>query len=106
LEFYLKNLKPLFHIQYYDSCDLAGIDKSDDQESIIHQQFINRVIDRAVKQLLKNEGDNYLYMPKDDWFEKMNLKAKIIKNGEHEMYTDKNVVNMTCSELIKEINVS
>ena len=45
-------------------------------------------------------------MHKDDWFKKKILKAKIIKNGEHEMYTDKNVVNMTCSELIKEINVS
>lgn len=55
LESYIKNLKSTFEIQYYDCCDLAGIDISDYQEDILHKQFVNGGIDRAVDQLLKIE---------------------------------------------------
>ncbi len=156
LEFYLKKLNSTFQIRFYNSCELAGIDKSDFREHKIHEQFVNGGIDKAVEQLIQKEkgkmnvlsfsvggiiawkaglkgldighlfaisstrlrnetnkpkcnmhlyfGENDLYMPKDDWFEKMNLKVKIIEKGEHEMYADYNVVNIICCELIKEIN--
>jgi hypothetical protein len=52
---YIKILASKFEIQFYDSCELGQIDKSEYEESNLHNQFINGGIEIAVKMLLKLE---------------------------------------------------
>ena len=44
-----------FELEYYDSCDLETINKSDYSEENLHNQFINGGIEKAVVQLVKKE---------------------------------------------------
>ncbi len=48
---YTKLLSQHFDIQYYDSCELAGIDKSVYTEKALHHQFVNGGIERASHKL-------------------------------------------------------
>lgn len=56
LHFYTQHLTQ-FDVQYYDSCALAGIDRSLCEEQVIHQQLVEGGIDRAVQKLLKLETE-------------------------------------------------
>jgi pimeloyl-ACP methyl ester carboxylesterase len=48
-------LKDKFEIQYYDCCELGGIDKVNYTEESLHSQFVNSGIEKAVENLLKVE---------------------------------------------------
>ena len=52
---YVELLEEKFEIQYYDCCDLGGIDKTNYTEENLHSQFINGGIEKAVENLLKTE---------------------------------------------------
>lgn len=52
---YVELLKDKFEIQYYDCCDLGGIDKANYTEENLHSQFVNGGIEKAVENLLKTE---------------------------------------------------
>ena len=52
---YVENLSTDFEIQFYDSCDLGQIDKTEYVESNLHNQFVNGGIEIATKRLLKLE---------------------------------------------------
>ena len=52
---YLDILAPIFTIKFYDSCDLAKVDKSIYEEQHLHRQFLNGGIERATKNLLELE---------------------------------------------------
>lgn len=51
LSYYSRPLNQHFDIQYYDCCELAGIDKPIDTEEVLHHQFINGGIERAIRKL-------------------------------------------------------
>jgi pimeloyl-ACP methyl ester carboxylesterase len=52
---YVELLKDKFEIQYYDCCELGGIDKTNYNEENLHSQFVNGGIEKAVENLLKTE---------------------------------------------------
>jgi pimeloyl-ACP methyl ester carboxylesterase len=52
---YFEVLNDKFEIQYYDCCDLGGIDKTNYTEENLHSQFVNGGIEKAVANLLKAE---------------------------------------------------
>lgn len=53
---YIKFLSPKYRISLYDATYLGEIDTSSHSEDIIHKQFVNGGIDRAVENLLaKND---------------------------------------------------
>ena len=52
---YVDLLNDKFEIQYYDCCDLGGIDKANYTEENLHSQFVNGGIEKAVANLLKAE---------------------------------------------------
>jgi esterase/lipase len=52
---YVDLLNDKFEIQYYDCCDLGGIDKKNYTEENLHSQFVNDGIEKAVENLLKTE---------------------------------------------------
>jgi pimeloyl-ACP methyl ester carboxylesterase len=52
---YVDLLNDKFEIQYYDCCDLGGIDKTNYTEENLHGQFVNGGIEKAVERLLKAE---------------------------------------------------
>ncbi|PWA07971.1 alpha/beta hydrolase [Flavobacterium laiguense] len=52
---YVELLKDKFEIQYYDCCELGGIDKTNYTEENLHSQFVNGGIEKAVEHLLKTE---------------------------------------------------
>lgn len=54
---YIEILKNEFDIEYYDCCELGGIDKSGYSEAEIHKQFVNGGIERAVEKLITCESD-------------------------------------------------
>lgn len=54
---YIELLENHFDIQYYDCCELGGIDLSVFTEANIHEQFLNGGIDRATKAILDLEKD-------------------------------------------------
>lgn len=54
---YKELLKPDFQLIFYDSCELAGIDKTDLTEKELHSQFINGGINNAVNKLLQLENE-------------------------------------------------
>jgi pimeloyl-ACP methyl ester carboxylesterase len=55
VEPYVELLQSEFQIQYYDCCELGGIDKSKYTQESLHQQFVSGGIERAVEELLKKE---------------------------------------------------
>jgi hypothetical protein len=54
---YEELLKSDFQLIFYDSCELAGIDKTDLTEKELHSQFINGGINIAVNKLLQLENE-------------------------------------------------
>jgi hypothetical protein len=52
---YVSLLKDKFEIQYYDCCELGGIDKINYTEENLHSQFVNGGIEKVVENLLKAE---------------------------------------------------
>jgi pimeloyl-ACP methyl ester carboxylesterase len=52
---YVELLSDKFEIQYYDCCELGGIDKTNYTEENLHSQFVNEGIEKAVENLLKTE---------------------------------------------------
>ncbi|NDP23027.1 MAG: alpha/beta hydrolase [Paludibacter sp.] len=52
---YVEIIKDKFDIQYYDCCELGGIDKSIFTEQNLHNQFVNGGIEIAVENLLNKE---------------------------------------------------
>ena len=54
---YTTLLKKHFDVRYYDSCELAAVDKNDYTEEQLHSQFINSGIDKAVEALLQKEKE-------------------------------------------------
>lgn len=52
---YVELLNDKFEIQYYDCCDLGGIDKTNYTEENLHSQFVNGGIEKVVENLLKAE---------------------------------------------------
>ena len=55
ITYYTSILVNHFELEYYDSCDLETINKSDYSEENLHNQFINGGIEKAVVQLVKKE---------------------------------------------------
>lgn len=54
---YVELLELDFHLIFYDSCKLAGIDSTNLSENELHSKFVNRGIDSAVKEFLKLENE-------------------------------------------------
>lgn len=57
LKNYIKILNFEFEIQFYDSCDLGKVNKSDYSEKSLHSQFVNGGIEKAAKKLLELERE-------------------------------------------------
>ena len=55
LDNYIQNLKNAFEIEYYDCCELGDVDKSIYTEEILHQQFVNGGVNKAVQKLIDLE---------------------------------------------------
>lgn len=51
-QFYTSHLSSIYTIKYYDSCELASVDKSIDREEKLHTQFVNGGIEKAVDSLV------------------------------------------------------
>lgn len=152
---YVELLKDKFEIQYYDCCDLGGIDKTDYTEENLHSQFVNGGIEMAVENLLKAEknqinilafsvggtiawkaalkglntnsllavsstrlryetkvpdcnirlyfGERDSSKPDKDWFEKHAIDFEILKNKEHDFYTEKDCTTSICNEILTQI---
>jgi len=54
---YTQILETNFDIEYYDSCELAEINKSDYTQENLHRQFVNGGIEKAVEKLIEIEKD-------------------------------------------------
>jgi len=54
---YEELLNPEFDVQYYDCCELAGINTMDLDEASIHQRFIESGIDVATRRIIELERD-------------------------------------------------
>lgn len=52
---YTQVLQDKFCIDFYDSCELGGVDKSDYNQKSLHNQFVNGGIERAVDTLAQLE---------------------------------------------------
>lgn len=57
LDLYLKQLKPHFEVQVYDSCVLADLPQDRVNQKERHQHFITAGIERAVAQLFDLESE-------------------------------------------------
>ena len=55
---YAKILEAQFEIQFYDSCDLGQIDKTEYEEPKLHHQFVHGGIEIAAKRLLELEKNS------------------------------------------------
>ncbi|MFK8104507.1 MAG: alpha/beta hydrolase [Saprospiraceae bacterium] len=55
LAFYTQVLEAIFEVNYYDSCELGGVDKTDYTEENLHRQFVNGGIEKAVENLIEVE---------------------------------------------------
>ncbi|PXY03085.1 alpha/beta hydrolase [Marinifilum breve] len=55
IQFYTRHLSAIYEISFYDSCTLAGVDKSVYQENRLHEQFVNGGISKAVENLINEE---------------------------------------------------
>jgi len=52
---YVDALNPYFHLTFYDSCELAGINRINVSKEEVHSQFINHGIDIAANKLKELE---------------------------------------------------
>ncbi len=55
IHYYQASLESDFEVQYYDCCQLAGIDVTNLKEEAIHSQFVKNGINTAVQRLIKLE---------------------------------------------------
>ncbi|GAA0195804.1 alpha/beta hydrolase [Fulvivirga kasyanovii] len=55
---YIRPLQEKFEVRYYDCCELGGVDTSDYKQEVLHWQFVDGGVDRAVEQLLVLEQSN------------------------------------------------
>ena len=55
---YTEILKEHFEIQLYDSCELGGVNIEYTTQELIHQQFIQFGIDKAVENLIQKEDSS------------------------------------------------
>lgn len=62
LKLYTEILQSKFDIQYYDVCELANISLERIIESDLHNQFINRGIEKAVESLLQLEKEKIVVL--------------------------------------------
>jgi len=46
-------------------------------------------------------GENDINKPNTNWFEKHSINFEIIKNKEHDFYTEKEFTNSICNEILK-----
>ncbi|BDS13264.1 hypothetical protein [Aureispira anguillae] len=58
VEYYTKSLQATFSIHYYDSCELAQVDKTVYASENLHQQFVNGGIKIAAQNLVQLETQN------------------------------------------------
>ncbi len=56
-ERYIKLLERDFILKFYDSCELAGIDKKGMNEEQLHSKFLNGGIEKAIAKLLELEKE-------------------------------------------------
>jgi esterase/lipase len=49
-------------------------------------------------------GENDSNKPSKDWFEKYSIDFQIIKNKEHDFYTEKDFATLICDEILKKIH--
>jgi hypothetical protein len=49
-------------------------------------------------------GENDSNKPSKDWFEKHSIDFEIIKNREHDFYTEKDCTTLICDEILKKIH--
>ncbi len=61
-EYFQRQLSINHSIQFYDSCDLAGIDASNLDEESIHRKFIEYGIENAVNKLIQYEKKPKIYI--------------------------------------------
>lgn len=59
---YTTILEKHFDIQYYDSCELGNIDKSEPFEVNLHHQFVNGGIEKAIENLLQQEQESFIVL--------------------------------------------
>lgn len=55
MHYYHELLEPVFNLQYYDCCELGGVDTLTFNEEAIHSQFVNFGVEVAIKRLLELE---------------------------------------------------
>ncbi len=55
IQYYHELLDPVFDLQYYDCCELGGIDITNLKEETIHSRFVEDGITMAVERLLELE---------------------------------------------------
>ena len=48
-------------------------------------------------------GDNDIYRPKADWYEKTKVHGELIKDFGHYMYTDEKVIQKVCLDLLQSV---
>jgi hypothetical protein len=58
IDSYILKLKSKYEIHYYDCCDLAKVDKTENTAHNLHTQFVNGGIEVAVNRLLELEREN------------------------------------------------
>lgn len=52
---YTRILEAKFDIEFYDSCELGGIDKTEYSQANLHKQFVEGGIEKAVNKLIEIE---------------------------------------------------
>ncbi len=152
IDHYMRHLVNYYDIEFYDCCDIAEVDKTTYKQEILHTQFINGGVDRAIHRLLeKNKesidimafsiggviawkatllgmktrhlyavsstrlrlevvnpscsvqlffGENDLYKPDDDWFQKLNIKKHILEGEDHNVYQKEDFANTLCKVIM------
>jgi len=57
VQYYQESLKTIFDFQYYDCCELVGINRTNLKEETIHSQFVEKGINIAVRKLIELEKE-------------------------------------------------
>ena len=61
-----------------------------------------RYEDRNPKGIIKlYYGENDIHKPSNDWFKKHSIDFEIIKNKNHDFYTEKECTTLICNEILK-----
>ena len=58
IQFYTDELSSIYEIKYYDSCELAEVDKSNYQEEMLHAQFVAGGIALTIDKLIAEDHNN------------------------------------------------